>query len=131
MGRQRRQEGIAKLEWGQEGRSCVREARFREKMGMWLAPRYEQAPPCHRTLSSSDSEGSQIHFPVHSPVNYPVCWGGGAGQVRRGVKYDSQLLQPGSPTLSSHLFRSFISAECEAPVEHRREEPHHASQLAV
>lgn len=35
------------------------------------------------------------------------------------------------PHFPPNLFRSFISAECEAPVEHRREEPHHACQLAI
>lgn len=85
----------------------MRKARFREKMGMRLAPRYEQAPPRHRTLSSSDSKGSGSTSLFI--LKYPVCCKGeeGTGQVRRGVRYDFQLLQPGSPTLSSQPVQEF------------------------
>lgn len=60
----------------------MREARFRKKMGMRLAPRYEQAPPCHRTLSSSDSKGSGSTFLFI--LKYPVCCKGEGGQGKCG-----------------------------------------------
>lgn len=90
LGRQGAQEGRDRLEWGQEG-GAVLGRPDREKDGNGLAPRYKQAPPCHRTVGSMTGRIA-LHLPIHSQVECPVCrYGAGAGGGGGGLGEKMQL----------------------------------------
>lgn len=82
MGRLRRPEGRARLEWGQEGGAVRGRLDSEKRWECGLARRYEQTPPRHRTLSSSDSKGSGSTSLFI--LKYPVCCKGEGRQGRCG-----------------------------------------------
>lgn len=109
------------MEWGQEGGAVL--GRLERRIGMGLAPRYEQAPPCNRTLGSSGWKGS-------SPPSYSVTSGVPClqGLGRRGLGEEMQLHPASCSSPEVPLFpsswskhRGVLSLQCAAPVEHRKE----------
>lgn len=98
LGRQGAQEGRDRLEWGQEGGAVLRRP-DREKDGNGLAPRYKQAPPCHRTVGRVTGRIA-LHLPIHSQVECPVCrYGAGAEGGGLGEKMQLHPASCSSPSV--------------------------------